>query len=441
MDMDRRVDHLEANVGTITEEVIRMRSDMRKLQEQVVSLNESMQIMLTTFGPKLQELCEREEKKELFDRLPEIRASALSATIRCTNYESFGSFPSTDTSTKTNVGSVLEAAESGDDASLQWLLEAGASVSERKSNGDTALHLAAASGHEGAVKILLKAGAIVDTVGPRLQTPLHRAAAGNHVASALCLLKAGAKTNLRDIDGCTPLVTAVKNESRNVFELLVHSGVSLDDDDKEGNSAMVHAARAKDWETVRHLCNNGASINRYRGKENSPLLLAMNDGVLEITKLLLRRAVMSSADVKEALLNVNNISIALAFEEMFPGIFKSDEAGTALIEAATQGRKYTLTTLLEVGVYINSRDSHLSTALMKAAHHGHAECVEVLLQQGANKNMQNKEGWTALHLASSQGHEHCVQILLQAGALTELLDYHGRTALEVANSAAVLKLF
>lgn len=101
----------------------------------------------------------------------------------------------------------------------------------------------------------------------------------------------------------------------------------------------------------------------------------------------------------------------------------------ALVDAADQGARSTVTQLLRSSYPADSRGKFGVTALMRASYHGHKDIAELLLNVGANTNAVDIGGATALHLASRQGHVELVRLLVQYGAYPELADNEGWTPL------------
>jgi ankyrin repeat protein len=100
------------------------------------------------------------------------------------------------------------------------LLEKGADVNSRDSNGQTPLSLAAEKGHEAVVALLHKQGADVDSKDKNGQTPLSWATESGHEAAAKRLLEQGAEVNSKDKNGQTPLSWAAENGHEAVMTLL-----------------------------------------------------------------------------------------------------------------------------------------------------------------------------------------------------------------------------
>jgi ankyrin repeat protein len=122
-------------------------------------------------------------------------------------------------------GEIHEAAESGDLAKVQSLLEGDSQlVSSKDGNwGMTPLHWAAREGKTGVAEFLLSKGADVNAKNtkPSSQQPLLFASQRGHVDLANLLLTRGADVNARNIYGETALHFAVMSGYKSVVELLL----------------------------------------------------------------------------------------------------------------------------------------------------------------------------------------------------------------------------
>jgi len=102
------------------------------------------------------------------------------------------------------------AAEEGDLARVQRLIEHGADVNGKVLYGETALHRAAGKGHKDIVGLLIAKGGDVNAKMTELGgTPLHEVVDANHVDVAELLIAKGADINAKDDHGRTPLYRAV----------------------------------------------------------------------------------------------------------------------------------------------------------------------------------------------------------------------------------------
>lgn len=105
------------------------------------------------------------------------------------------------------------------------LIDAGADIKSRSSQGETALHLAASlNGNRHLLKKLIASGAEINSTDYENETPLHKAAYwGNHFAARHLMLH-GADLNFKNVDGMTPLHLTVFFCQTHLMQLLVESG-------------------------------------------------------------------------------------------------------------------------------------------------------------------------------------------------------------------------
>jgi len=104
----------------------------------------------------------------------------------------------------------------------------------------------------------------------------------------------------------------------------------------------------------------------------------------------------------------------------------------ALIEAARNGERETLRTLIQARVDVNAADADGTTALHWSAYRDDLESVEMLVRAGAKVNAANDLGATPLWNASASAGAPIVTRLLQAGADPNLALLSGETPLMVA---------
>ena len=83
---------------------------------------------------------------------------------------------------------------------------------------------AARNGHEAVVKLLLEKGAELETKNTDGRTPLSYAARNGHEAVVELLLEKGAELETKDKDGETPLSYAARNGHEAVVKLLLEKG-------------------------------------------------------------------------------------------------------------------------------------------------------------------------------------------------------------------------
>ncbi len=112
---------------------------------------------------------------------------------------------------------------------VQHLLDEGADVTTRDTDGLTALHICADTGQASIAKLLLKAGCPVDSRAKAQSgwTPLHMACRNNVIDVAELLLAAGADPDAQDVLGGRPVHSAILGNHLPVIKLLVKHGADL----------------------------------------------------------------------------------------------------------------------------------------------------------------------------------------------------------------------
>ncbi|CAL8312829.1 unnamed protein product, partial [Boreogadus saida] len=136
----------------------------------------------------------------------------------------------------------------------------------------------------------------------------------------------------------------------------------------------------------------------------TPLMLASEQGSLEIVQELIRRGA-----------NVNLDDV---------------DCWSALISGAKEGHLEVVKELLENSAYLEHRDMGGWTALMWAAYKGRVEVCELLLENGANPNTTGQQySVYPIIWAAGRGHADIVKLLLDNGAKVNCSDKYGTTPL------------
>ena len=142
--------------------------------------------------------------------------------------------------------------------------------------------------------------------------------------------------------------------------------------DQSGRTCLMFASQNRHTETVLHLHQNGAHVNKH---------------------------------------NIN------------------DEWSSLMI-ASQNGHTETVLLLLQNGAHVNMQDNDGWSSLMTASQNGHTETVLLLLQNGAHVNMKDNDGMSSLMLTNSLT---CSQLLISSGADMNLVSTTTRlTALAMA---------
>ncbi|XP_076367426.1 rabankyrin-5 isoform X2 [Tachypleus tridentatus] len=361
-----------------------------------------------------------------------------------------------------------------------------ASVNATDSHGETLLHKAIKREDEFAANFLIEHKASVNSTTPiEKETPLHLVSSfgledgDKDVVEGMTrvaekLLKIGASPNLQDSNGNTALHRAVAAKNIPVFSLLLASENldlelrnlngetvlwyalqfgSYDDDSfaaclvkrgacvnainpSNGDSLLHLAARARNEAAGIFLATHGAMPNLTNNKGESPLHVACENGLSNLSTMLLQQGANPNIQTTD-----RNAIEVLTAEDDENFAFQQ----TPLHLAIKNGHEETVNAIIEHKVYThhstdpsiivpnfnlkNSRDqSPLSLALDLGLH----KISHKLLSYGANINVTNSEGLSLLHQAIIDQDVKSALFLLENGADISLLTKDNDTPLQLA---------
>ncbi len=157
---------------------------------------------------------------------------------------------------------LIKAADGGKLAIVKLLLEKGAKVNARSTDGQTALMAAVMRGFDDVVEVLLAAGADVKARDARGNSAFGIAVFGAKLEIAELLLARGGDPNEADpSNGITPLLGAASTGGEETLRWLVAKGAKVNKITQleyGGTTALTTAARVGNAENVRVLLDLGA---------------------------------------------------------------------------------------------------------------------------------------------------------------------------------------
>lgn len=202
-------------------------------------------------------------------------------------------------------------------------------VKETDKTGMTLLHWAAVKGNSAVLEFLLEKGADVSVKDSDGRTPLHCATDrerepvvdenqgaekehSNEWKIANALITRGANLKAADGKGCTPLHYAAERGSVDVASLLIGKGAGLEARDKKGLTPLHYASKqvwvaydpgkermAPGRQMLELLISKGADVNAADNKGRMPLHLAAGMGLIDVVKVLVEKgAKINARDAK-----------------------------------------------------------------------------------------------------------------------------------------------
>jgi ankyrin repeat protein len=278
----------------------------------------------------------------------------------------------------------------------------------------TPLIHAAARGQLEIVELLTEKGADIHATTSLAQTALHWAAQEGHEEVVAYLLDKGVLASHQDSSGGMPVMLAIRNRHTRVALLLLEhmgahnllGGQGLEARCRyEGHTALQFAVRWGRMDLVAMLLEHGARADTTDRYGTSALQTAVDQGHLEIVKLLVE---------------------CLGSQALHEG----DSRGKVLLHSALKwGSEEMVMYLLSKGPWPTVRDQNGETALMCGARSAFIQVLQRLLEYTARQGLNDRssDGKTALHYAVLDERPENVRALLLAGADPTIEDDLQRT--------------
>jgi ankyrin repeat protein len=358
--------------------------------------------------------------------------------------------------------SLVEAAQANDHAAAVALLNKGADVKEKSTDGSTALLWAVHNEDVDLVQRLIKAGADVSAANEFGATPLSEAAIVADTAILKLLIGAGVNVDAPNAEGQTALLVVARTGNVEAAELLVKHGAQINAREEwGGQTALMWAAAQKQPEMIRFLIKRGADPNARgvvrdwqrrvtaEGRPKNmnhggftPLLYAAREGCVECVTHLLKGGAKIDLQDPDGLTPLVLALVNMRFD--FAAELIKDGADVNLWDF--YGR-----TPLYVALDLNTLPTGGRPDLPSLDQMNGLQVAEMLLKAGANPNAQLKlrppyrngvfdrggdevlsTGATPLLLAAKVGDPKAIELLLKYHARVDLPNFRGVTPLMAA---------
>lgn len=190
-------------------------------------------------------------------------------------------------SSKGGLTPLHQAAATGQEGIVSYLIKCGVDVNAVTEGGVTALILAALEGQFRTTQLLVQQGAVCDAQDRTGDTALRFAVLQGHTDIVKLLLADGANPNLKNYKGDTVLLNAVSLGQKDIITALVTSGADPNTMSQNGLSALKYTITKGNYSITKLLLEHGAVCDVQDADGVTPLILSALGGHLDIVNLLL----------------------------------------------------------------------------------------------------------------------------------------------------------
>jgi ankyrin repeat protein len=272
----------------------------------------------------------------------------------------------------------------------------------------TVLHKAVFSDRLQVACVLIDNGANVNMRDSEGNTALHLAAKGGKVDAARCLVERKGSVSAPNKKGDTPLHVAAKNGKFEIVKYLVKKGADVNklNKNESGKTALHVAVCEDDLHIVKYLYENGGHevCKKNEHADVTPLHLAASAGKLEIVKYLAGK--MDHIDICD---QNGNTPLHYAVSEMVS--YNSD----------------VIRCLVELGADMHQGNECGETALHLAVENDKLEILKYFEERGANFDFQNANGCTLLHCAAKEANLELVEYVAGQSVNIDAVDKNGES--------------
>lgn len=315
---------------------------------------------------------------------------------------------------------------------------------EYYSKGETPLLYAAKNNAGEAVKLLIDAGADVNVKDTDGNNALYYAIRYNNMEMAEALIVGGIDYGSTQFDKADLFASAYKQGNTQIIKTMLSPKQSIDEKDAETACAVEKAVFYDDDDMMLWLLNHGLSADSISSDGYSLLERAIRGDKANIFKILLEHGADMNTRTKDGrtllqcAVGFNRVDIAKLLAEHGAEIESEDSApedSSLLIYALKFEKKEAAQWLIEQGANINARDHLGRTALHLAVLHGDYDTAELLINHGADVNAVDNSNQNTPLMDAPFAAIGMAELLIEHGADVNARNKFGGTALSAAVGA------
>lgn len=333
----------------------------------------------------------------------------------------------------------LSAYYLSDPVVINRLLSKNLDINQPNQSGMTALHYAIMQGKPNIIEALQANGAKIDQANSLGITPYKQAISTKN--PAIICATSGVIAPKTPGTVFYPVHEAVKQNSLHAVVALRNIGLSLSDLNQAGESPLLIALKEGNLQMVNALIRLGADVKDIDKRDRfgeSPLFIAARSANIELlTKLLeLGANTKMRNNLGQSIIDVlgeENCKEIVQLLSTNVNIDEPNEYGqTALLNALSDNKTNLALALIDVGADITVKSEDNETTLFLAAEAGNLILLKHLIAKGIDINEPNSDGLTPLAIAIKEENLKAIELLIKKGATIDLKDNQGKTPLHHA---------
>lgn len=291
-----------------------------------------------------------------------------------------------------------------------------------------------------AIGLMLSEGFDINRLDARDYTAMHLSVTYNLVNLCRLLLKNGADINVMTSKGETPLNLAIHLNKDAMIKLLLDSGADINQADTQGNTPLMKACVVGNGAVVELLINRGAYLLAKNKSKKSCYDLAHSNKRSNVLSILAKNGLdgktviqddVSDSNFRMQLIsgsyaliqhlinlgaNVNGVYVQRGGYEDHQGVRQYYTSTQPMLHAATKNKDFNVAKLLvEKGAKIDAVDHNGHTALYAAVVNNRLDIVKYLVEKGLDVKALCQNGDTLLMKACYIANMDMVNYLIEKG--------------------------